>query len=223
MNELIKNQLWIILFIPLSIIFAFIGLVNSNFGAQLSAYVGILFLFATLLPSNLLKIKFKYFKKYIVILARYRRDIGILTAVLFFIHTMLSIVYYEGLSFNFLFSKEILYGLIGDIILIILLVTSNRLSIKSLKRNWIYLHGLIWFLLPFSLFHTVLSHSTYQGGIGIIGVFGFMGLILFGLFDFMFMQDNINSYKHVIYIMSALIICIAIIFIGHIPNIRLVF
>ena len=110
---------------------------------------------ATLLPSN---VKVIYpalkFSAAVRVLFRYRREVGIGTFVLSVLHACVAVAHHR---MNFLakdFYTQSVSGLLILFVFALLAFTSNRWSIRKLKKNWKRLHALTYvtiFLIPWHI------------------------------------------------------------------------
>jgi sulfoxide reductase heme-binding subunit YedZ len=87
----------------------------------------------------------------------YRRQLGLITFWLFFVHTAGLIYLYNLWSVNDYLTAKHLIGVIAGIGLIILAITSNDYSIKLLKNNWKKLQYLVYPVLFGVLYHTSIN------------------------------------------------------------------
>ncbi|MBC7475735.1 MAG: ferric reductase-like transmembrane domain-containing protein [Candidatus Sericytochromatia bacterium] len=182
------NRLWFLLTLALTSLILILDKIDIYNAAQGSSTFGIIFLVLSLLPNNFLKLKInklQRFQKLFKTLARYRRDFGITAGILFIIHTITSLGLFGTISFEFIFSQPIILGLISLVIMIALLLTSSKWTIKKLGKKWKPLHSLIWILIPLALTHSLLSSNEYAEDLSKPALIGFgsaLALVIFELY-----------------------------------------
>lgn len=139
---------------------------------SISGFIALITYIATLLPSNLTSV-FPLTKKFkaIKLLAKYRREVGLISFFFASIHSTITISHLN-IDFTNLETYTIYYSGIGTLIIFTLLaVTSNRFSIRRLKRAWKILHKFTYvamFLLLVHIWNLMLGQWTILTGIGLI-------------------------------------------------------
>jgi len=100
-----------------------------------------------------------------------RQAMGIATAVWSFLHFII-FIWVEGLFETF---NQVNYavGFIAILILIPLLITTNRKSMKRLKSNWKKLQRFVYLAILLSLLHIVILDKTWMIYAIVVGI-GFM-------------------------------------------------
>ncbi|MEX1997444.1 MAG: hypothetical protein WEA04_02075 [Candidatus Andersenbacteria bacterium] len=179
-----RNQVWMLL-IAVSGLLVFIAGKSQLLNAvRASADLGLIFLIATLLPKNLLKLKLPVmmrFRSWLIPLVREQRSLGITAGLLFVLHAFLALRRYNLIppTPDFIFSQPIILGLASLLILTAMLLTSSQQSYRLLGRRWKSLHSLVWLLAPFGLIHSTLTSTLYNGKISLFPLLGFSAVILF--------------------------------------------
>jgi len=151
-----------------------------------AANLGLLFLALTLLPINIMKLRFGFLAGALPALGwlvRHRRDFGILCGLLFVIHGTSAYIEYSSVSPSFLFTKPILPGVIAAFVIILMLLTSNLWVQQRLSR-WRNLHELIWFILPLGMAHATGAALEYIGDDAGSATAAFGTLMVFVLVEF---------------------------------------
>lgn len=115
----------------------------------------------------------------------FRKTLGLYTFFYAALHLLTFTVLDYGLRFNLILptlldQKFILLGLAGFIILLLLAVTSNKWSIKNLKRYWKPLHRFIYLAGVLVLLHAAFARK-YDRRLIIIYAIIFAGLMVFRL------------------------------------------
>ena len=137
---------------------------------SISGFIALITYIATLLPSNLTSVfpltrKFKAIK----LLAKYRREVGLISFFFASIHSAITISHLN-IDFLALETYTSYYSGIGTLIIFTLLaITSNRFSIRRLKRAWKILHKFTYvamFLLLIHIWNLMLGQWTILTGIG---------------------------------------------------------
>lgn len=155
--------------------------VDMEQAVKTAAFFGTIFLILTLVPNNVVSwvpaqyVKLTAFlRKFIV----FRRDLGIVSGMLFALHAGMALASYAGWDFAFILTKPIIFGEIGLIVFALLLLTSSAVSIRLLREKWKLLHSLVWVAVPFVLLHSMVAELFYRNEYSTIGILGFGGLIL---------------------------------------------
>lgn len=189
-----RNKVWICGSLALAAIFYILN--KTGIYTELIAgtvYTGIFFLVLTLLPNNILKLQLPFLKPATLFLAkivRYRRSLGIIAGLLILTHVMLVLLGEGAISLEnmyidwaalgmILFSKPVILGFSGAVILVLMLLTSSRLSERVLGKGWKPLQSLIWAIPPLALTHAYLAASELEG----IVILGFGSIILLVLVE----------------------------------------
>ena len=137
---------------------------------SISGFIALITYIATLLPSNFTPVfplarKFKAIK----LLAKYRREVGLISFFFASIHSTITISHLN-IDFLALETYTSYYSGIGTLIIFTLLaITSNRFSIRRLKRAWKILHKFTYvamFLLLIHIWNLMLGQWTILTGIG---------------------------------------------------------
>ena len=150
----IKIHYLIYLAVPLALLLLMASLPNYRFFGQIGKWAwDILILVLFIKPV----IKILGVKELMWLLS-YRREMGILCAILAIAHSLANIFLFKLYSpLNYLPLNNYLFsGLIAYIILIILFLTSNNASMRYLKKNWKRLQSLSYLVLPLVTVHQIL-------------------------------------------------------------------
>lgn len=111
----------------------------------------------------------------------YRRQLGITTFLLSFTHGMLVRVIGRLAAGEFPFATRPLFELFGTLalsLLFFLFITSNDMSVKSLGHWWKRLHRLVYVIVWFILFHTILQRvSVWSITIGAVSILELVSLL----------------------------------------------
>jgi len=163
-----KTTLWVKLIIASSVCIFLCSMVGIT-TVKISIYLGLIFLILTLVPIH--------FKK----LVRYRRDFGITAGMLIALHGIFAFWTYLPSSLNNLLQLPIVGGVVGMLVIVSMLITSNYVVQRKLKNAWKSIHAFIWFILPVALMHANLAAQAYLGetpilAIAILGGLGFFGI-----------------------------------------------
>lgn len=116
-----------------------------------------------------------------------RQAMGIATAVWSLLHFIIFLAY-DGFLETFT-QVNYVAGFIGVLLLIPLLLTSNRKSMKALKKNWKKLQSLAYVIVILSLLHIVLLDKTWLIYAVIVGI-GFVIRIPFLKNKFLNFREN---------------------------------
>ena len=125
-----------------------------------SAYVGSVLLVVSILPSNLLRLGRFPQERRMRALARLRKPLGISAGVWFVVHSAASVweLFDLSLPLGPQFARTgILLGLVATLVFVLMLATSTVQAQRALGPNWKRLHRLVWFAVPISLAHTLVT------------------------------------------------------------------
>jgi DMSO/TMAO reductase YedYZ heme-binding membrane subunit len=174
MNFWQRNKVWIALSILLTALFALVVILTGDEAMSNlisgTAYTGIAFLMLVLIPGNVLKLQIPRLKDatpFLARLSRYRRSFGIISGLLFVAHAASVIVsarlftgFYPEKAFFIM--KAVIPGTISLIIMILLLLTSNRFAKTHLGKSWKPLQSLIWISVPLMVAHSFLMTTEIE-------------------------------------------------------------
>lgn len=138
-----------------------------------SAYVGTVLLVGTVLPSNLPRFGRFSQDRRLRALTRLRKPLGVSAGVWFVVHSAASVWEHFDLSVPLgpQFARTgIVLGLVAMLIFVLMLATSTGRAQRALGPNWKRLHRLVWFAVPLSL-----AHALVTGGLEPLAI------ILYGL------------------------------------------
>lgn len=113
--------------------------------------------------------------KFLRYLGTYRREAGVLTFWLFLFHAI-GLIYSRqlfDLSAYFVFDRYLFWGAVAGLMLVILGLTSNNISVRTLKGNWKRVQYLAYPAFVFTLIHAGLAH---RGGEELWSKLGIAGL-----------------------------------------------
>jgi len=201
-----NNKNWIILSLISFALVAVSSFVKKRAEVSISVYLGIGFLLLTIIPSNVAKLLPANLKMWPQKLAFFKRDFGITAGLLFLTHALLAWNIFGKLKPEFLLRGEIILGLLALIIFISLLLTSNKWSIRVLKKNWKRLHILVWAAIPLAFFHSSLAAVSFSNEMSPIALIGFGSLYLLA-----FVQLFFKKWQHFVLVFTAWILSIVII------------
>lgn len=198
-----KNWLWFVLTVLVALLHFYTFRQSPGEAIIKSAQLGVVFLVLVLLPKNLIMwlpqdfIAIPLLKKLVV----WRRDLGIVSGILFAMHAMTATMQYGNFDPAYMFEKAILPGSIALIIVYILLLTSSSWSLKTLKQLWGKIQSLIWVAVPLALLHSIIATLGYRGEWSVFGIVGLGGLVVFVCIEavlFFLHPDKIvvNKWKH---------------------------
>lgn len=199
-----KNWLWFVLTVLVALLHFYTFLQSPGEAIIKSAQLGVVFLVLVLLPKNIIMwlpqdfIAIPLLKKLVV----WRRDLGIVSGILFAMHAMTATMQYGNFDPAYMLDKAILPGSIALTIVYILLLTSSSWSLKTLKQLWGKIQSLIWVAVPLALLHSIIATLGYRGEWSVFGIVGLGGLVVFVCIEavlFFLHPDKIvvNKWKHV--------------------------
>jgi len=199
-----KNWLWVLLSSFFTGLHIFIFQQSPGEAISKSAQLGVVFLVLVLLPKNLIIwlpqdfIMIPLLKKLVV----WRRDLGIVSGVLFALHAITASIQYGKLNPSYLISQTMLPGTIALVVFYALLLTSNSWSLKVFKQTWGKIQSLVWIAVPLALVHSVIATLGYRGEWSMFGIVGLGGLVAFACIEAMlfFLHPDkavINKWKHI--------------------------
>ena len=163
----------------LSTVLSLAGLVGVT---DPSAYIGTVLLVGTLLPSNLLRFGWFSRGRRTRALARLRKPLGISAGVWFVVHSVASVWEHFDLSLPLgpQFARTgIVLGLVSTLVFILMLATSTGRAQRTLGANWKRLHRLVWFAVPLSL-----AHALVTGGLEPPAILLYGGIMAFAVFEY---------------------------------------
>jgi len=147
-----------------------------------SAYIGTVLLIGSILPSNLLRFgRFSRGEK-LRALARLRKPLGISAGVWFVVHSVASVWELFDLTVPLgpQFARTgIVLGLVATLVFVLMLATSTGRAQRALGANWKRLHRLVWFAVPLSL-----AHALVTGGLEPLAVVLYGGIMVFAAFEY---------------------------------------
>ena len=147
-----------------------------------SAYVGSVLLVVSILPSNLLRLGRFSQDRRMRALARLRKPLGISAGVWFVVHSAASVWELFDLSVPLgpQFARTgIVLGLLATLVFVLMLATSTGRAQRALGANWKRLHRLVWFAVPLSL-----AHALVTGGPEPLAVVLYGGIMAFAAFEY---------------------------------------
>jgi len=147
-----------------------------------SAYVGTVLLVGNILPSNLLRFGRFSRERRVRALARLRKPLGVSAGVWFVVHSVASVWEHFDLSLPLgpQFARTgILLGLVATLVFVLMLATSTGRAQRALGANWKRLHRLVWFAVPLSL-----AHALVTGGLEPLAVVLYGGIMAFAAFEY---------------------------------------
>lgn len=176
-----KNWLWMLLTVILGSFHIVTFRQSPGEAIIKSAQLGVVFLVLVLLPKNIIMWLPQDFagipllKKLVV----WRRDLGIVSGILFAMHAMTATMQYGNFQPSYLLQKVILPGAIALLIVYLLLLTSSSWSLRTLKQTWGKIQSLIWIAVPLALLHSIIATLGYRGEYSVFGIVGLGGSIIF--------------------------------------------
>jgi hypothetical protein len=147
-----------------------------------SAYIGSVLLVGSILPSNWLRLGRFSHERTMRALARLRKPLGISAGVWFVVHSAASVWEHFDLSLPLgpQFARTgILLGLVATLVFVLMLATSTGRAQRALGANWKRLHRLVWFAVPLSL-----AHALMTGGMEPLAVVLYGGIMAFAAFEY---------------------------------------
>ncbi len=199
-----KNWLWFVLTVLVALLHFYTFQQSPGEAIIKSAQLGVVFLVLVLLPKNLIMwlpqdfIAIPLLKKLVV----WRRDLGIVSGILFALHAMTATMQYGNFEPSYLLMKAILPGTIALIIFYVLLLTSSSWSLRTLKQTWGIIQSLVWVAVPLALLHSIIATLGYRGEWSVFGIVGLGGLVVFACIEaalYYIHSDKIviNKWKHI--------------------------
>ncbi|HEV2745232.1 MAG TPA: ferric reductase-like transmembrane domain-containing protein [Rubrobacter sp.] len=147
-----------------------------------SAYVGTVLLVGSILPSNLLRFGRFAQDGRMRALARLRKPLGVSAGVWFVVHSVASVWEHFDLSLPLgpQFARTgIILGLVATLIFVLMLATSTGRAQRALGANWKRLHRLVWFAVPLSL-----AHALVTGGLEPPAIVLYGGIMAFAALEY---------------------------------------
>lgn len=147
-----------------------------------SAYLGTVLLVGSLLPSNLLRLGWFSGGRRLRALARLRKPLGVGAGVWFVVHSVASVWEHFDLSAALgpQFARTgIVLGLVATLVFVCMLATSTGRAQRALGGNWKRLHRLVWFAVPLSL-----AHALVSGGLEPLAILLYGGIMAFAAFEY---------------------------------------
>jgi DMSO/TMAO reductase YedYZ heme-binding membrane subunit len=147
-----------------------------------SAYVGSVLLVVSILPSNLLRLGRFSQERRMRALARLRKPLGISAGVWFVVHSAASVweLFDLSLPLGPQFARTgILLGLVATLVFVLMLATSPVRVQRALGPNWKRLHRLVWFAVPLSL-----AHALVTGGLEPLAIVFYGAIMAFAAFEY---------------------------------------
>lgn len=188
----IARLLW-----PANLVVAALLTVLSATGAveftRLAAIVGSLYLVATLVPSNLKRLRRGGSGRAVQALARVRFPLGISAAIWFVAHAVAAVLELFDLQQPLLAqfaAPDIVLGALATLVFAALALTSNARAQAALGRRWKSLHRLVWFALPLALTHSLLAGLRYGGHVEVVGPMLLGGLVAFAVLEFVLLRGR---------------------------------
>lgn len=74
--------------------------------------------------------------------------------------------------------RHLIFGLVAAVLMIPLLVTSNKMSVRRMGRTWNQLHKLAYAILPLAAIHYLLANKTIETEAALLFGIGILWLIL---------------------------------------------
>jgi len=147
-----------------------------------SAYIGMVLLVGTLLPSNLLRFgRFSHGRR-MRALAKLRKPLGISAGVWFVVHSAASVWEHFDLSLPLgpQFARTgIVLGIVATLVFVLMLATSTGRAQRALGGNWKRLHRLVWFAVPLAL-----AHALVAGGLEPPAILLYGGIMVYAAFEY---------------------------------------
>lgn len=214
-----KNWLWVVLTLLSFGLHTFFYTLSPAEAIEKSAQLGTMFLLLVLIPKNLTMwlpqdfVMQPLLKKLVV----WRRDLGIVSGILFALHGITAMATYGNFQMSYFFDKAILPGFIALIIVYGLLLTSSSWSLRVLKQMWGKIQSLIWVAVPLVLLHSIIATMDYRGEYSTIGLIGFGGLIMLACIEAYFFAIHAdrpvnNKWKHIRLIVIGSVLALLIFF-----------
>ena len=147
-----------------------------------SAYVGTVLLVVSIIPSNLPRFGRFSQNQRLRSLARLRKPLGISAGVWFVVHSAASVWEHFDLSLALgpQFARTgILLGLVATLVFVLMLATSTVWAQRALGPNWKRLHRLVWFAVPLSL-----AHALVTGGLEPLAIIFYGGIMAFAALEY---------------------------------------
>ena len=147
-----------------------------------SAYVGTVLLVGSILPPNLLRFGRFSQERRVRALARLRKPLGVSAGVWFVVHSAASVWEHFDLAKPLgpqFAGTGILLGLVATLVFVLMLATSTGWAQRALGPNWKRLHRLVWFAVPLSL-----AHALVTGGLEPLAIVLYGGIMAFALFEY---------------------------------------
>jgi hypothetical protein len=147
-----------------------------------SAYIGSVLLVGSILPSNLLRLGRFSHERRMRALARLRKPLGISAGVWFVVHSAASVweLFDLSLPLGPQFARTgIILGLVATLVFVLMLATSTGRAQRALGANWKRLHRLVWFAVPLSL-----AHALVTGGLEPLAIVLYGAIIAFAAFEY---------------------------------------
>ncbi|WKZ28189.1 MAG: ferric reductase-like transmembrane domain-containing protein [Candidatus Dojkabacteria bacterium] len=169
MKMIEQNKQWLLATAGNALILFLVSIVTDTATAgKLAAYMALVFLILTLIPVRVLGwlANDSRLKEPLRQLLSRRRDFGITSGLTILMHSGLMIISYSSIenpqeTILFTTSKEILPGLVAEVVFLILLITSNRMLTRKLGSKWKPIHRLVWLTLPLIVFHAISAAGVY--------------------------------------------------------------
>jgi len=158
----------------------------------ITAYIGAVLLVLVLLPSNLLRFGWFSRRRLVRVLARLRKPLGVGAGAWFVAHSIVALRFFD-LSEPLLgqiLSGAMATGVVATLVFVALLATSTDAAQRRLGRNWKLLHRLVWFAVPLSLVHTVLSNLGLKHHVELPGVLLFGGMMAFAAVEYFALRQS---------------------------------
>lgn len=183
------NKIWLAGVAVIAVVFgAHVASGNVRQLVAPTATLGVALLLLSLLPLNILKLRLEWLRWLDPVwarLGRYRRDLGILAAILFVAHVVSALVAFRVTSVGFLVRPAIVGGTVGLLAFLVMLATSNRFSQKLLGARWRSVQSVVWFVWPIITAHVVIATGLFKrepelesaatlGAIGLFVIFEFV-------------------------------------------------
>ncbi len=164
---------------------------NLTLSIKTAIYFALFYLMLVLIPARVLR--WNIFSKTGVklklawLLAR-RKQFGISAGFMVLLHSGLAIFFYSGIRQGLFFlpfytSKEIILGVLAEIIFVIMLITSIEVIISKLGKYWKPMHRFVWLAVGFATLHSQIASASYVGKNSLLALGMFSLIIIFALFD----------------------------------------
>ena len=147
-----------------------------------SAYVGTVLLVGSILPPNLLRFGRFSQERRLRTLARLRKPLGVSAGVWFVVHSAASVweLFDLSLPLGPQFARTgIILGLVATLVFVLMLATSTGRAQRALGANWKRLHRLVWFAVPLSL-----AHALVTGGLEPLAIVLYGAIMAFAAFEY---------------------------------------